>query len=172
MGSQAGHYAILSAHEVLEKLSGFDAVWVGSTALDVHLRDSDIDICCSAKGDLDGFAAALTAAFGAQPKFKLDQRAYRGKPSCIARFELSGQAMEVWGRDDPVEAHEFYRFFKVEERLLRFGGDDLRTAIRELKEDGLSTEAAFAAALELEGDPKQALLDLYEADAMTLLALL
>jgi len=172
MSSQAGVYAILMAHEVLERLSAFDAVWVGSTALDVHLRDADLDICCSAKGDLDGFAATLKAEFGAQPKFKLDRKAYRGQPSCIARFELSGQAIEIWGHDHPVEDHEFYRFFKVEERLLRFGGDDLRAAIRELKEDGLSTEAAFAEALELEGDPEEALLGLYEADAMTLLAFL
>lgn len=172
MASQAGIFAVLSAHQVLERLAAFDAVWVGSTALDVHLRGSDLDICCSAKGDLDGFAAALKAEFGMAAKFKLERKAYRGQPSCIARFELSGQAFEVWGRDHPVEEHEFYRFFKVEERLLRFGGDELRTAIRELKEDGLSTEAAFAEALELEGDPEQALLKLYEADAMTLLALL
>lgn len=172
MSSQAGLYAILIAHEVLEKLTAFDAVWVGSTALDVHLRGSDVDICCSAKGDLDGFAAALKDLFGAQPKFKLDHKAYRGQPSCIARFELSGQSFGVWGRDHPVEAHEFYRFFKVEERLLRFGGDELRAAVRELKEDGCSTEAAFAQVLELEGEPEEALLALYEADAMTLLALL
>ncbi|MEO1642900.1 MAG: DUF4269 domain-containing protein, partial [Pseudomonadota bacterium] len=104
--------------------------------------------------------------------FKLDRKAYRGQPSCIARFELSAQSFEVWGREHPVEDHEFFRFFKVEERLLRFGGDDLRTAIRELKEEGLSTEEAFAEALELDGDPERALLSLYEADAMTLLELL
>ena len=172
MSSQAGVYAVLTAHEVLERLAAFDAVWVGSTALDVHLRDSDIDICCSAKGDLDGFAAALKAEFGTAARFKLERKAYRGRPSCIARFELSGQSFEVWGREHPVEDHEFYRFFKVEERLLRFGGDDLRTAIRELKEDGLSTEKAFAEALELDGDAEDRLLELYDADAMTLLALL
>jgi len=172
MSSQAGLYAILSAHEVLEKLAPFEAVWVGSTALDVHLRQSDVDICCSAKGDLDGFAASLKDLFGTQPKFKLQQKPFRGQPSCIARFALSGQSFEVWGREHPVEAHPFYRLFKVEERLLRFGGDDLRTAIRELKEDGLSTEGAFATALELDGDPEKALLDLYDADAMSLLALL
>ena len=172
MTSQAGIYALLSAYDVLEKLAPFDAVWVGSTALDVHTSKSDVDICCSAKGDLDGFAAALKSLFGNQPKFHLERKPYRGQPSCFATFELSGQAVEVWGRQHPVEEHEFYRFFKVEARLLRFGGDDLRAAIRELKEDGLSTEQAFADALELDGDPEEALLSLYDADAMTLLALL
>ncbi|MEL7232244.1 MAG: DUF4269 domain-containing protein [Pseudomonadota bacterium] len=172
MISQAGIYAVLSAHEVLEKLSAFDAVWVGSTALDVHLADSDVDICCSAKGDIDAFETALKSEFGSAKGFKIERKDYRGQPSCIARFDLSGQAIEVWGRDHAIEDHEFYRFFKVEERLLRFGGDDLRTAIRDLKADGLTTEQAFAEALELEGDPEQALLSLYEADAITLLALL
>lgn len=172
MTSQAALYTILSAHQVLERFAPFDGKWVGSTALDVHLPDSDIDICCSAKGDLDGFAAALKTAFGQQPGFKLERKPYRGQPSCFASFELSGQAVEVWGRDHPVEDHEFYRFFIVEERLLRFAGDDLRTAVRELKEDGLSTEQAFAEALALEGDPEAALLELYDADAMTLLELL
>ncbi|MEL8056173.1 MAG: DUF4269 domain-containing protein [Pseudomonadota bacterium] len=172
MTSQAGIYALLSAYDVLEKLEPFDAVWVGSTALDVHTSASDVDICCSAKGDLDSFAAALKSLFGKQPKFQIERRSYRGQPSCFAAFDLSGQSIEVWGREHPVEEHEFYRFFKVEERLLRFGGDDLRSAIRELKEDGLSTEQAFSEALELDGDPEEALLSLYDADAMMLLALL
>ncbi|MEM1087208.1 MAG: DUF4269 domain-containing protein [Pseudomonadota bacterium] len=172
MTSQAGIYAVLSAHNILEKLARFDAVWVGSTALDVHGPDSDIDICCSAKNDLKGFADSLTQLFSAEPNFRIETRPYRGQPSCFASFDLSGQKTEVWGRNHSVENHEFYRFFKVEERLLRFGGDDLRSAVRGLKSEGLSTEQAFARALDLNGDPEEALLALYEADAMTLLALL
>ncbi|MEM1389875.1 MAG: DUF4269 domain-containing protein [Pseudomonadota bacterium] len=172
MASQAVFYGILKAHKVLEVLEPFDAVWVGSTALDVHLNDSDIDICCSAKGDLDSFAATLKELFGQRPKFKIEQEPYRGQPSCFASFDLSGQSIEVWGRGHPVEDHEFYRFFKVEERLLRFGGDELRSAIRDLKRDGLSTEEAFAEALDLQGQAEDALLSLYHADSATLLELL
>ncbi|MEM7492036.1 MAG: DUF4269 domain-containing protein [Pseudomonadota bacterium] len=172
MASQAILYGILKAHSVLDVLEPFDAVWVGSTALDVHLSDSDIDICCSAKGDLDSFAATLKEQFGQQPKFKLEQKPYRGQPSCFASFNLSGQSFEVWGREHAVEDHEFYRLFKVEERLLRFGGDDLRSAIRDLKKEGLSTEEAFAEALGLHGDAEEALLSLYHADSAALLELL
>ena len=172
MASQAILFGLLKAHSVLEVLEPFDAVWVGSTALDVHLNDSDIDICCSAKGDLDSFAATLKEQFGQHPKFRLERKPYRGQPSCFASFDLSGQSFEVWGREHGVEDHEFYRFFKVEERLLRFGGDDLRSAIRDLKRDGRSTEEAFAEALELEGQAEDALLSLYDADSATLLELL
>ena len=53
-----------------------------------------------------------------------------------------------------------YRHLTIMARLLSFGGDSLREAVRELKRRGVKSEAAFASCLGLVGDPYTALLAL------------
>lgn len=157
---------------MFERLEGFDPHWVGSTALDVHIEGSDIDICCTANDDLPGLEAASRKAFGKSVGFSISLETFGGQPSCIAGFEADGISVQIWGRAHPVSEHEFYRYYKAEEALLRFGGERLQAEIRAAKQDGLKTETAFAAVLGLEGEPEAALLELYEADALTVMQLL
>lgn len=172
MLNQAKLYTLLQAHDVFEKLVSFDPQWVGSAALDIHIEGSDIDICCDAGEDLDTFQADLKASFGTYPGFKIKQEQFGGQPSCVCSFDLDGIEANIWGRSHPVERHEFYRYYKVEQGFLRLGGDAFQDAIREAKSDGLTTEQAFGVVLDLDGEPETALLALYEADALTYMRLL
>ena len=172
MLNQAKLYTLLQAHDVFEKLVSFDPQWVGSAALDVHIEGSDLDICCDAGTDLNGFEAALKSAFGKYPGFKSKQEIFGGEPSCVCWFKMDDIPVNIWGRAHPVERHEFYRYYKVQQSFLRLGGEALQGAIRDAKEDGLKTEAAFGVVLDLKGDPETALLDLYDTDAMTYMQLL
>lgn len=172
MLNQAKLYTLLQAHDVFEKLVSFDPQWVGSAALDVHIEGSDLDICCDAGTDLNGFEAALKSAFGKYPSFKSKLESFGGEPSCVCWFKMDDIPVNIWGRAHAVERHEFYRYYKVAQSFLRLGGEALQDAIRDAKQDGLKTEAAFGVVLDLAGEPESALLDLYDADAMTYMQLL
>lgn len=172
MRSQAQIYGLIDASGILQKLAGFDPHWVGSTALDVHTGQSDVDICCTAHGDLNAFEAGLRAALKKETNFQVKRETYGGQASCIASFTFGDQPFEIYGRVHPVEAHEFYRFFIIEQRLLRFGGEALQQQVRDLKFAGQGTEAAFAEALGVTSDAEATLLNLYDAPALDYLGLL
>ncbi len=141
------------------RLRDFDPRWVGSIPLDIHGPDADVDIACCAGPDLSVFKTWLTvelAEFGAD----VTENTHAGEPSIIARLELDGLPVEIFGRTRPVEAHESYVHWLAEDRILRLAEDRLRTDIRTLKLDGLKTEPAFARALGLGGDPYVELLKL------------
>lgn len=172
MRSQAQIYGLIAASGVLDRLAAFDPHWLGSTALDVHVTGSDVDICCTAHGDLNAFEASLRKTFGKEPNFKVKREQYRGKASCLAIFSIADQFVEIYGRAHPVAEHEFYQLFVVEQRLLRFGGEALQGQVRDLKFDDFTTEQAFGRALGLGDDPEAALLELLEAPATDYLSLL
>lgn len=162
--------AILEDAGVFAATHPFDGRFIGSIPLDLHSEGADADIVCQAE-DLDVFAAAMTAAFGARPGFRAQVAPYLGRPSSIVKFGLSGLPVEVFARSEPVETHESFRHHKAALRLLALGGEGLRATVRGLKVAGLKTEPAFAAALGLEGDPALAMLDLAEAPEFVLAAL-
>jgi hypothetical protein len=78
----------------------------------------------------------------------------------IASFEAEGWQFEIFGQARPVAEQQGWRHFLVEQRLLAIGGPWLRTAVMAKRREGAKTEPAFAAALDLQGDPYQALLEL------------
>jgi hypothetical protein len=137
---------------LFQRLWAFDPRWVGSIPLDIHGPDADVDIACTAGEFLDAFKDHLEAElaeFGAV----VTENTHAGEPSIIARLELDGLPVEIFGRARPVETHESYVHWLAEDRILRLAEDRLRTDIRSLKLSGLKTEPAFAKALGLGGDP-------------------
>jgi hypothetical protein len=163
--------AILKRGAVFERLSAFDPRWVGSIPLDIHGHGADADIACSAGSDLSAFARALATAF-AEYGAAVSDNVHAGEPSVIARFELEGLPVEVFGRRRPVETHESYIHWLAENRLLALAGDRLRTDVRAAKAGGLKTEPAFARVLGLGGDPYAELLKLASPGDAALAALL
>jgi hypothetical protein len=144
--------AILERGAVFERLREFDPRWVGSTPLDIHGPGADADIACSAGPDLARFRTALRDTFFAEGAEVADN-IHAGEPSVIARLELEGMPVEIFGRARPVETHESYIHWYAEHRLLTLAEDRLRRDVRDAKASGLKTEPAFAAVLGLGGDP-------------------
>ena len=141
------------------RLRDFDPRWVGSIPLDIHGPGADIDIACCAGPDLSVFKARLIADL-AEFRPEVTENTHAGEASVIARFQLDGLPVEIFGRTRPVEAHESYVHWLAEDRILKLAEDRLRTDIRALKLSGLKTEPAFAKALGLGGDPYAELLKL------------
>ena len=149
---------LLDAARVFSSLSAFDPRFVGSIPLDVHGPDSDADIACG-QIEPEAFKRALDA-FSNRPGYTISDNVHCGEPSIIARFEIDGLPVEIYGRARPVEAHESYIHWLAEDRLLRLAQPQLRVDVRRLKAEGLKTEPAFAACLKLGDDPYVELLKL------------
>jgi hypothetical protein len=143
---------------VLGTLSAFGPRVAGTPPLGLDLPGSDIDILCHAP-DLHTFAAVLWTAFSDYPDFSMRQWVDAERP-VIASFEAEGWQFEIFGQARPVAEQQGWRHFLVEQRLLGIGGPWLRTAVMAKRREGAKTEPAFAAALNLQGDPYQALLEL------------
>ena len=73
--------------------------------------------------------------------------AVRGFLSLSIDFDLFGFAFGLFAQDAPSAEQHAYRHMLIEHRLLCLLGDDFRGAVRRLREGGLKTEPAFAAAL-------------------------
>ncbi|CAN5910573.1 hypothetical protein BH11PSE3_BH11PSE3_30330 [soil metagenome] len=155
---------------VLERLRAFDPRLVGTLPLGIAVATSDVDIVCHVP-DAGQFAEALWTHFRKRRKFALHQWSSAERP-VVARFDVHGWPFEIFGSPTPVQAQAGWRHFHVERRLLVLGGAGLRSAVMSVRFSGSKTEPAFAAALQLAGDPYAALLALYHRSDATLTALL
>jgi hypothetical protein len=152
-------FRALTALGIFASLQTYTPVLIGTIPLDIDTDTSDLDIACHAP-DLDRFAGQVATLYGNHPYFRLRRKEVRGLESVVASFEFEGFAIELFAQSQPVEQQYGYRHMLVEARLLAIGGEAARRAIRELKQNGVKTEPAFAHFFELNGDPYEMLWDL------------
>jgi hypothetical protein len=153
------HYLeALERVELLSVLAEFDPRIAGTPPLRLDLADSDIDVLCHAADPMQ-FTQAIGTAFGKYPGFGAWQW-ISGERPVVAEFRAEGWTFELFGSSQPVQEQVAWRHFCIEQRLLSLGGNRLRTLVMDQRRAGLKTEPAFAAVLNLSGNPYQALLNL------------
>lgn len=150
----------LAQSGALQSLKAFDPHVVGTLPLDIAVDGSDIDIACHAL-DPVAFTVAVWTAFASFERFKIHQWVGSERP-VVASMSVLGWDIEIFGSRLPVRQQTAWRHFDIERRLLNWGGPQLRRAVMRLRLSGLKTEPAFAAVLELTGDPYDALLSMQE----------
>jgi hypothetical protein len=165
--SRISYLEAIQRCDVLSKLSEYDPHIAGTPPLGLDLPTSDIDILCHAP-DPDRFTTFLRMAFGSHGNFQIGQGSGADRP-VIASFFAEEWCFEIFGQPKPVAEQLGWRHFLVERRLLALGGRRLTEKVMALRRDGLKTEPAFAAALKLDGDPYQALLEIEQYDDPALL---
>lgn len=168
---QQAAYAALEDLKVFTHLHPYSPVLTGTIPLDIETEHSDLDIICEAR-DLPTFEGHLNTIFGRYERFGCKQATHSRHPSVVAQFHHAGFVIEIFGQPQPVTRQNAYRHMLVEARLLAIGGDEARRAIRQMKQNGVKTEAAFATYFCLEGDPYQVLLELGMLNNYELRALL
>ena len=144
--------------DILGTLSAFCPRVAGAPPLSLDLPGSDIEILCHALIPYT-FAAVLSTAFSDRSDFSMRQWVNAERP-VIASFKAEDWQFGIFGQARPVAEQQGWRHFLVEQRLLAIGGPWLRTAVMARRREDAKTEPAFAAALDLQGDPYQALLEL------------
>lgn len=78
----------------------------------------------------------------------------------VCSFCLEGFYIETFCSKEPVAEQNGFRNFRQMQRIIRLGGEPARRRIVAYRHKGLKTEPAIAAALGLQGDPYQAVLEL------------
>jgi hypothetical protein len=151
------------AYEVASRLNLDEVVtldeWVvaGTIPIGMDIQTSDLDILASAPSLTDA-RRDLDRQLGGFPGYRSRETRIRDVPSLIALLEVRGLPVEIFVQRQPVANQHGYRHLIIENRLLTLLGRRFARVVRDLRSSGLKTEPAFAAALDLDGDPYEALL--------------
>lgn len=149
---------VLDDLDLLALVAEFTPMVIGTPPLELDLPTSDIDIACSAS-NLNDFEIAVRKHFGNLPGFQVRKTEVRERSAVIASFFSHDWELELFCQMLPVERQFGFQHFMIEQRLLAIDAR-LRAIVLSLRQQGLKTEHAFAAALALPGDPYDALLAL------------
>ena len=161
-------YDAICAVQIVDLMSAFDPLLVGTIPLEIDIESSDLDWIHYAT-DLEQFAGSARLQYENRRGFRDRFRTINGKESYIANFEAEGFKFELFAQNCPVIQQRAYRHMVVEHRLLQIGGEAARKAIRELKRGGMKTEPAFAQHFGIAGhDPYQDLLELIQFEDVEL----
>lgn len=159
-GIQQKTYACLQDLRILEELKNYHPIVVGTIPINLQTEQSDIDIICEVH-DFSEFAQKLLQSYGKKADFQISERIVLNVPRIKANFSHDGLELELFGQPVPTLQQNGFRHMIVEHRLLQMAGENAREDIRLLKKNGIKTEPAFAQYFHLEGDPYEALLDLF-----------
>jgi hypothetical protein len=145
-------YELLTEHCIMQTLSRFDPVLVGTFPLDIQVLTSDIDVICYAN-DLVGFSQYILESFGEHQNFKLNYLPHFDPPAIVANFTIRGQEIEIFGQNKPSDKQMGYLHLAVEDLILMKFGETFKENIIQLKTYGMKTEPAFCQLLGLSGNP-------------------
>lgn len=154
---QVKAYHTLTDNRVLEKLTPYHPILVGTIPINIDIENSDLDIICEV-ADKNEFIDKLNALFGSEKDFAIHENPTF--EAIKANFIIDGFEIEVFGQNTPTIQQNAYRHMLIEHRLLIARGEKFRQDIIDLKKQGYKTEPAFAKLLKLEGDAYQELLKL------------
>lgn len=137
-------YRALMDSRVLEILKSYEPLVVGTFPLKLEAAGSDLDILVSADISVvkQHFPSATTE-------------------DNVARFVFQDVPFEIYCGSLSAVKQTAAKHFRVEERLLKLGGELFYQEILALRNTGLKTEPAFAQRLRLKGDAYDAILSLH-----------
>jgi hypothetical protein len=150
-------YRLLVKNKIMEKLSIYTPIFVGTIPINIDIETSDIDIICYVR-DKSQFIEALVSYFQNMKGFKVTNNTVFN--STKANFYIDDFEFEIFGQDLESFQQNAYQHMIIEQRLLIEKGEKFRQEIIKLKRQGLKTEPAFAKLLGLDGNPYKELLKL------------
>lgn len=158
MSDRPDYNAVLRRLNLLDELAAYQPMVIGTPPLGIDIDSSDIDVACTSNS-LPSFAADAAARFGRQSAFEIADVAKTPDAAMRVSFSAFGWVVELFCQTLPIQEQWGVRHFLIEQRLLAVL-PDLKSEVIALKKSGQKTEPAFAAILDLAGDPYAAMLDL------------
>ncbi|WP_372751465.1 DUF4269 domain-containing protein [Labilibaculum sp.] len=152
-------YMLLTKYRILEKLSQFTPILVGTIPINIDIENSDLDIICYCENK-SHFKKLLTEEFGDAIGFKIWEIAELPTQDTLAYFMIDGFEIEIFGQNIPTKQQSAYRYMIIENKLINEKGEAFRQRIIELEQKGYNTEPAFGIELGLKGNSYKALLEL------------
>jgi len=149
-------YQCLKNKGILDILSPFGPLVVGTIPIGINIPGSDVDIICNIK-NIDGFESYIRENFSEEDDFFFK----RNEHLCLAGFKYSGFEFEIYGEPKPTKEQNAYIHMLVEYRILAIAGENFRQQVIKLKSSGHKTEPAFGILLKLE-NPYEDLIQINE----------
>lgn len=141
----------LSSLNLFHDLKEFNPVFVGTIPLDVDVHGSDIDIICEV-AEFSRFQNRVRECFESQKNFIIIESYNYNSRHSTCRFDAHSFRIEILGEKVPVQQQISFKKLVAEAKLLEIGGDTARQEIRNIKNQGLNTELAFAEYFKLTGE--------------------
>lgn len=151
-------FEILTQNKVLSKLAEFDPILVGTIPINIDIENSDLDIICHWKNKAN-FIEKIILFFEKEAGFTIGETFIKDRDSVIANFKIEDFEIEVFGQNIPTKDQNGYKHMLIEYEILQSKGENFRSEIIKLKQNGYKTEPAFAFLLGLKGDPYVELLN-------------
>lgn len=151
-------YETLRQIKVLELLSEFDPILVGTIPINIVIENSDLDIICYWKNKAD-FISKISSSFENQNGFTIRETIINQNESIIANFKITDFEIELFGQNIPTKEQNGYKHLIIEHKILEAKGENFRLEIIKLKQNGYKTEPAFGKLLGLKTDPYLELLE-------------
>lgn len=155
---QRNAFEVLTQHKILSNLAEFDPILVGTIPINIDIENSDLDIICYWK-DKASFIEKIILFFEKEAGFAIREIFINDRDSVVANFKIEDFEIEVFGQNIPTKDQNGYRHMLIENEILQSKGNDFRSEIIKLKQNGYKTEPAFAFLLGLKGDPYTELLE-------------
>lgn len=151
-------YKTLTQNKVLEFLSEFDPILVGTIPINIDIENSDLDIVCYWKNKTE-FIDKASATFKNKSEFKIQEITINEHESVIANFKINDFEIELFGQNIPTKDQNGYKHMIIEHQILESKGENFRLEIINLKQNGYKTEPAFGKLLGLKSNPYLELLE-------------
>jgi predicted metalloenzyme YecM len=154
-------FSALKKSEVLSQLNSFSPLVAGTFPLGLQTEGSDLDILLS-HHDIDAALERVESLYKNTSSFDSYKNTdTEGKRYGVARFLIDEIPFEIYIEKTPTIQQRAYMHFQIEERLLKLGGEKLKNQILAFRQKGMKTEPAFGAALNLDSDPYQKLVEMH-----------
>lgn len=151
-------FEVLTQFRVLEKLSDFNPILVGTIPINIDIENSDLDIVCYWEDKLN-FIEKVKDLFGKKNHFTINEVLINNQESVVANFYLGTFEIEIFGQNIPTKNQNGYKHMVIEDQILRSRDENFRLEIIKLKQNGYKTEPAFGMLLGLNGNVYEELLN-------------
>jgi hypothetical protein len=151
-------YETLSQNKVLEILSEFTPILIGTIPINIDIENSDLDIICYWENKTE-FIDKISAAFKHKPEFRIQETIINAHESVVVNFKINDFEIELFGQNIPTQSQNGYKHMIIEHQILQSKGENFRLEIVKLKQDGYKTEPAFGKLLGLKTNPYLELLE-------------
>lgn len=143
----------------------------GAFPLGIHTKNSDVDILMYAI-DLNGLEKSLKIHYENHDGFESLRSFDDGLETLIVNFNQGNIPFEIVAQSRPIVEQKAYKYFHVEERLLKLGGELFKEVVMGIRMDGTKNEPAMVEALNIETNPYNELLILQKASEVRLKSIL
>ncbi|MCV2486459.1 DUF4269 domain-containing protein [Flavobacterium sp. SH_e] len=151
-------FELLTKNKILENLTVFNPILVGTIPINIDIENSDLDIICCFENKLD-FIERIKQLFEKENHFAIREIAINNQESVVANFITEGFEVEIFGQNIPTELQNGYKHMVIEDKILHSRDENFRLEIIKLKKSGLKTEPAFGLLLGLNGNVYEELLN-------------